>query len=127
MLVFSCLANHKRESLMRFSTFAAVTLLFACSCVAQAQDQAKQKQPTPEEMKKLMDATMGAMIPVMGRMTEVMLEAQLKVAERPETADMVAAFKKNLYEALMKKGFSPEQAMQLTLATAMPSAMPSAK
>jgi hypothetical protein len=60
-------------------------------------------------------------------MTEAMLEAQLKVAERPETADMVAAFKKNLYEALMKKGFSPEQAMQLTLATAMPSAMPSTK
>ena len=112
---------------MRLSTFTAATLLFACSCVAQAQDQAKQKQPTPEEVNKLMDATMGAMMPIMGRMTEVMLEAQLKVAERPETADKVATFKRNLYEALIKKGFSPEQAMQLTLATAMPSAMPSGK
>jgi hypothetical protein len=74
-----------------------------------------------------MDATMGAMVPMMGRMTEIIIEAQLKVAERPETAERIAAFKKNLYDALLKKGFKAEQAMQITLATAPPSAAPSGK
>ena len=61
------------------------------------------------------------------RLTEVTIEAQLKVAERPETADRIAAFKKNLCDALLKKGFSGEQATQITLATSPPSAAPMSK
>jgi hypothetical protein len=112
---------------MRFSTVVPAAFLSFFVCLTHAQGQPQQKQPSPEEMQKMMDATMGAMVPMMGKMTEVILEAQLKVAERPETAERVAAFKKNLYEALLKKGFNTEQAMQITLETAPPSAAPSGK
>jgi hypothetical protein len=108
-----------------------IAFLIACGCltagfVCQAQAQnAPQPRPSPEEMQKSMDAAMGAMVPMMGRMTEVMIEAQLKLAERPETAERIAIFKRNLFEALQKKGFSPEQALQITLSTALPAAAPS--
>ena len=113
------------RNLTRFSpAFAAVLMSFS---VLSAQAQAQQKPPSPEDMQKIMDATMGAMVPMMGRMTEVTIEAQLKVAERPETANRVATFKKNLYDALLKQGFTAEQAMQITLVTPPPSAAPMSK
>jgi hypothetical protein len=87
----------------------------------------QQKPPSPEDMKRIMDATMGAMVPVMGRMTEVMIEAQLSAAEQPGTAERIASFKFNLYQALLKKGFSAEQALQITVATSPPSAAPAVK
>ena len=78
-------------------------------------------------MQKEMDTAMGAMVPMMGRMAEVMIEAQLKAAARPETAISIATFKKNLYDELQKKGFTPEQSLQITLATALPAAGPMGK
>jgi len=111
---------------------AALYLLQAGPTQAQQAQQAPQQasqqhQPSPEEMQKIMDATMGAMVPVMGRMVEVMVEAQLKIAVLPETADRIARFKKNLYDALLKQGFSKDQAMQLVIATGLPSATPASK
>jgi len=116
---------------MRPPTFFLAAMLSLCVTLTHADEEAQRKQPSPEEMQKMMaatmDATMGAMVPLMGKMTEAMLEAQLKVAEKPETAEKVAAFKKNLFDALVRKGFTSAQAMQITLATAMPSATPSGK
>jgi len=110
----------------RLTAIVVTISLGLATLVAQAQP-AAQKQPSPEDMQKTMDATRGALVPLMGRMTEVMLEVQLKVAERPETAERTAAFKKNLYDALVKKGFSTDQALQITISTALPSAAPSSK
>jgi hypothetical protein len=81
-------------------------------------------RPSAEEIRKSMDAAMGSMVPMMGRMTEVAIEAQLKIAARPETAEIIATFKKNLFDQLQKKGFSAEQALQITLSTTIPSAAP---
>ena len=83
--------------------------------------------PTPEQMKQIMQATMGAMVSVMGPMTEAVIEAQLNAAAKPETAERIAAFKRNLYEALLKKGFNGLDAMHIVVATPMPSASPAAK
>ena len=70
-----------------------------------------------------MDAAMGSMVPMMGRMTEITIEAQLRLAAMPETAErIVSAFKKNLFDQLQKKGFTPAQALQITLSTPLPSA-----
>ena len=105
---------------------AAVSLL--CIAPAYAQGQPEQrKQPSPEEMQKMMDATMGAMVPMMGKMMEVMLDVQLKVAEKPETATRIASFKKNLFDALLKSGFSADQALQIVIATSIPAASPGSK
>lgn len=106
--------------------FAAFLLL--CILPAHAQGQPEQrKQPSPEEMQKIMDATMGAMVPMMGKMMEIMLDVQLKVAEKPETASRIAAFKKNLFDALRKSGFSEDQALQIVIATSIPAASPGSK
>ena len=78
-------------------------------------------RPSGEEMQKSMEAAMGSMVPMMGKMTEVTIEAQLKLAVMPETAERIATFKRNLFEQLQKKGFTPAQAMQITLATPVPS------
>ena len=112
---------------MRYKTPAIVltSLLLALPCIAQ--EAPAQRQPTPEDMQKIMDATMGVMVPMMGRMSEVIIEAQLKFAAQPETAERIATFKKNLYDALLRKGFSKSDALQIVIATGIPSASPSAK
>lgn len=94
--------------------------------IASAQ-QVPQKPPTPEQMREIMQATMGAMVSVMGPMTEAVLEAQMAHAAKPETAERLAAFKKNLYDALLKSGFNGRDAMQIVIATQPPSATPPAK
>lgn len=85
---------------------------------AHAQADARAK-PTPEEIQKMTDST-GAMTIMMGRMVEVQVEAQLKVAERPETAERIATFKKNLFDALRRKGFTAEQSLQILNSTSLP-------
>ncbi len=92
-----------------------------------AQDAPQQHQPTPGDMAKIMDATFGAMVPMIAKMTEVMIEAQLKIAVLPDTADRIATFKKNLYDSLVKRGFNANQAMQIVVATSVPSATPAMK
>lgn len=89
--------------------------------------QAPEEEPSPEEMRQLLQATMGAMVSIMGPMTEAVLEAQLDHAAKPETAERLAAFKKNLHEALLKRGFNNQDAMQIVIATQPPSASPAAK
>jgi len=108
--------------LLRLSLCAA---LFVAATSASAQSQVP-KQASPEEMKQLMEASMGAMVPMMGRMT-AMIDAQLRATERPETAQRLAAFKKNLFDALVQQGFTKEQAFQIVLNTALPSATPTSK
>ncbi|MCP5270130.1 MAG: hypothetical protein H6932_02755 [Burkholderiaceae bacterium] len=108
-----------------------IRLLVGMSCallatIASAQ-QGPQKPPTPEQMREIMQATMGAMVSVMGPMTEAVLEAQMAHAAKPETAERLAAFKKNLYDALLKSGFNGQDAMQIVIATQPPSATPAAK
>ena len=105
-----------------------VAIVFgATSQAALAQDApTPNKQPTPEQMQQVMQgamkATMGAMLDIAGPMTEASINAQTMTAAKPETAERVASFKKNLYDALLKKGFTAAQALQIAVATNPPSA-----
>lgn len=103
-----------------------IPVLFGLSALAHAQVQLPQK-PTPEQMQSMMDASMVSMLPMLARMTEVHIETQLKMAERPETAERIATFKKNLFDALRRKGFTAEQSLQILNSTALPTAPPSGK
>lgn len=103
---------------MRRDAVILCTLL-GLSGLAFAQSQAPHK-PSPEDMQRMTDST-SAVLPTLGRMTEVQLEAQLKVAERPETAERIATFKKNLFDALRRKGFTAEQSLQIINSTPWPS------
>jgi hypothetical protein len=108
---------------------AVALLLGALAFAANAQDASR--KPSPEEMKQMMDtmmqSSMGAMIPMMGKMSEAMIEAQLNAAEKPDTARRIAQFKKNLYDELQKQGFSKSQAFSIMQNTSPPAASPSQK
>ena len=75
---------------------------------ANAQQAPPQQAPSPEQLKQIMQSTMGAMVSVIGPMTDAAIEAQLNTAAKPETAARIATFKKNLYDALLKQGFEPQ-------------------
>jgi hypothetical protein len=110
----------------------ASTLLLILAASAQssfAQDAATpppNKQPTPEQMQQVMQgamrATMNAMLDIAGPITEATINAQMVTAAKPETAERLASFKKNLYDALVKKGFTASQALQIVVAANPPSA-----
>jgi hypothetical protein len=93
-------------------------LLLTASATALAQTT---QRPSPEEMLRVTDSSTAATLANVERTTEAQLSAQLKTAERPETAERIASFKKNLFDALKKKGFTAEQSMQIVVATSVPS------
>lgn len=101
-----------------------ISTLFGLSALAHAQQPQK---PTPEQMQSMMDASAVSMLPILARISEVQMETQLKFAERAETAERIANFKKNLFDALRKKDFTAEQSLQILNATAMPVAPASGK
>ena len=77
-------------------------------------------------MQQLLRTTMGPMVSIMGPMTSAMIEAQLAIAVKPETAARIAAFKRNLYQALLQRGFNNEDAMQIVITTPLPGTSPAA-
>lgn len=105
---------------------AALALCMAAG-MAFADEPAADKKPSPDEMKQLMEMSFGSMVPIMGKMAEAVIDAELKIAEKPETAASLAVFKKNLYSALIKQGFTKKEAFEIMLNTPMPSGMPGTK
>jgi hypothetical protein len=95
-----------------------VSILSLAAFTANAQDTAK--KPSPDEMRTMMESSMGMMVPMMGKMAEISIEVQLNAAEKPDTARRVAVFKKNLYDALLQQGFSKDQAFTIMLNTPLP-------
>lgn len=111
---------------MNPKSFLLVATLVVLAAPVLAQ-QAPGKPLSPEEMTKSVEARMGAMAPAMGAMAGAMIEAQMSAAARPETAQRLAMFKRNLYEALLKQGFNGPDALQITIATSPPGAALNAK
>jgi hypothetical protein len=74
-----------------------------------------------EGIRRMMESTANPVVPNAARMADAVLDAELRFAERPETAARIASFKRNLFDALQKKGFTAEQAIQIVLHTPLPS------
>jgi hypothetical protein len=76
------------------------------------------QQPTTEaaQMQQMM-------VPMMSQMAAVMLESTLTTLAKPENAERLADFTKNYYDALVKRGFTKEQALQLVATMGMPRPM----
>ena len=100
---------------MKLRHLALCTLLLSNLALAQTA-----QRPAPEEMLRMADSSTAANLATLERTVEAQLNAQLKTAERPETAERIASFKKNLFDALRKKGFTAEQSLQIVLATPVP-------
>src|SRR5256884_6895072 len=106
-------AHHPRSVPLLLVIFA-VTLVFAPRL-------ASGQQPTKaDSMRAQMEQASAMMGPMMGQMMEAMMEGMLRVMARPENADRLATFTKNYYDALIRKGFTKEQALQIVVATGMP-------
>ena len=71
-------------------------------------------------MQKAMASAMQNMAPMMVKMTESTAEALLEVGARPESARLVAAFKRNLFDELVKTDFTRSEALQITASASMP-------
>jgi hypothetical protein len=78
--------------------------------------QGQQPNPDAAQMQQMM-------VPMMSQMASVMLESTLTTLAKPENAERLADFTKNYYDALIKRGFTKEQALQLVAAIGMPRPM----
>jgi hypothetical protein len=78
------------------------------------------QRPAPEEMLRMADSSTAATLATLERTVDAQLNAELKLAERPETAERIASFKKNLFDALRKKGFTADESLKIVLATPVP-------
>ena len=64
----------------------------------------------------------GMMGPMMEQMMTATMTATLRVLAKPESAQQLATFVKNFYQALLAKGFSKEDALRIVAAVGMPHA-----
>lgn len=109
---------------MRGQVLLASLLLasFSMQCHAQQSSSGQQSSYEPSKLAQtMMQASMSAMVSAVGPMAEAVVETELALGAKPETAERVAAFKRNLFEALIKKGFTAKEALQIVIATSPPS------
>ncbi len=87
-------------------------LLVAPAALVAQQPTAKPATPDSAQM-----AQMAGMFNQMGPMYETMMqsmvEGTIKAFEKPETIERLARFSRRYYDALMKQGFSKEEALQI--------------
>ena len=74
-------------------------------------------RPTPAQIQQQMEQMMG---PMMAMMVSQMIEGMSKTLAKPEVAGNYAAFMRNYYLALVKQGFSEEQAMRIISSGGLP-------
>lgn len=90
-------------------------LLFASVCFAQ------EEQMTPEQQQAMIQQQMDAMTPMFGQMMRAMMTATFDVLSQPESAEKLASFTRNYYDALIKKGFTKKEALNIAMSVGMPS------
>lgn len=84
------------------------------------------QQPTarPQVPDSTAIAQMAGMFNQMGPMYETMMqsmmEGTLKALERPEMVDRLAAFTRHYYEALIRQGFTKDEALQIVAGLGIP-------
>ena len=110
-------------------------VLITCAAIVAARSLAAQ-QPTPaprparpdsvqaraQETAAMMGPMIQQMAPMMAQMAALTLEGTLGALAKPENAERLADFTKNYYDALIKRGFTKEQALQIVMAVGVPHA-----
>lgn len=110
---------------------AILAIALACWTVpAPSHAQQPDQKPTvPDsasfaQMAGQMAGVFNQMGPMYETMTAAMLEGSLKALERPETIDRLARFARRYYEALIRQGFSKEEALQIVAGAGIPGTKP---
>jgi hypothetical protein len=104
---------------MKRVAIVLLTILFVSfSSYAFSEDK---KVVTPEQQQQMMEQSMNAMLPFMGQMMKIMMKVQFEVLADPSTAEQLAIYTRNYYEALIKKGFTKEEALKIAMNMGIPS------
>ena len=90
-------------------TIAAVALLLSVVSPSSAQRPGTPDSATMAQMAGMF-TQMG---PMYESMSQAMIEGTLKALEKPETIDRLARFARRYYNALIKQGFSKEEALEI--------------
>jgi hypothetical protein len=99
----------------------ALALLLA---LAAAPSSLAAQDPAPDQAQ--VDAQMAMMAPMMSQMMQSMMHGMLLQLAKPETAQNLATFTKNYFDALVAKGFTRDEALRIVVAVGMPT-MPGMK
>ena len=89
--------------------------------------QEKAAMPSPQQAQiapqptKNPEESIRQMGPAMSSMMESMMSGMMRFYAQPDTADMMASFTRNYYTALVKKGFSEAEALEIVKAAGVPS------
>lgn len=97
------------------------TIMFVLCVSFSSNLPAEEQKMTPEQQQQMMQQTMQSMVPFMGQMMKMMMEVQLEVLADPKTADSLATYTRNYYDALIKKGFTKDEALKIAMNMGIPS------
>lgn len=78
------------------------------------------QEPQPNDPQAMIQQQMQMMGPMMGMMMEGMMESMLATLAKPQTAERLATFTKSYYDALVRKGFTKEEALRIVTAVGIP-------
>lgn len=97
---------------MKRLLISSLVFVLSIGWIANATD----KPASPEQVSAAMDK----MTPAVIKMAETMYEFQLGKLSEPQTAEKLARYVKNLNEALIKEGFSKEEALKIVTSLPLP-------
>ncbi len=120
--------SHTTRSTRRWSVLGALMIALATAALppsVEAQD------PVPRDTVgqlggefadslALVMEQMQYMNPFFTQMMQSMMTGLLEVLSEPESAERLATFTRNYYEALVRRGFTAEEALRLTAAVGFP-------
>ena len=108
------------KKVFTFSLFLLVGLFLVSPGTAISQEQG---QKSAEQMKAEMEVAMQGMQqmgPTMGEMMGQMMDSMLSYLSKKETSVKLATFTRNYYVALVKNGFTKEEALQIVVQSGIP-------
>jgi len=105
---------------MRSVLAVSMLLLVACSVAAQQPTTPDSAQRRAQQAAEMMGPMMQQMAPMMQQMAVLTMEGTLAALAKPENAEHLADFTKHYYDALLKRGFTKEQALQIVMAVGIP-------
>ncbi|MGH7700714.1 MAG: hypothetical protein ACREMJ_09400 [Gemmatimonadales bacterium] len=106
---------------MQTTRNAVAGAIMVCAAMALAAPRAAAAQePQPDDPQAAMQQQMQMMGPMMGMMMEGMMESLLATLAKPQTAERLATFTKAYYDALVRKGFTKDEALRIVTAVGIP-------
>ena len=95
---------------------AVLFAVYAPATSAQQPTTAAKPDSAGAAMETMLRSMMDQQTARMGQLVAVTMTARLAVLAKPETAQNLATFVRNLYDALIAKGFSKDEALKIVTA-----------